>query len=141
MDNLVLPKLSYRLMSILYKIQNELGSSLLEKYYQRAIEQELEAQKFRYRRELPIEIRYQNKSIGRYFLDFVIEDLVVLEVKAQPNSPSKHFKEAYSYLKQTNTPLGLLVNFRENPLSYIRIINPDFKTVDLSKKDEQFEII
>ena len=126
-------------MGILFRVQNELGQSLLEKYYQRAIEQELRTNKLTFKREIPVSLEYQSQNIGRYFLDFVIEDLVILEIKAQQNYSPKFFKQALSYLTQTNLPLAIIANFRGTRLRYKRIINPDFKGTDLSQKDNEFE--
>lgn len=139
MSKLVLPKLSFKIMGILFRVHNELGPSLLEKYYQRAIEKEFEINKIKFRKEFPVELRYQNKSIGRYFLDFIIEDLIILEVKAQQFYSPKFFKQALSYLKQTNLPLAIVANFRRTKIRYKRIINPHFKNTDLSDRDYAFE--
>jgi len=122
-------------MGVLFKVHNELGPSLLEKYYQRAIASELETQKLAFKKEVPIRIEYQGRSIGRYFLDFVVEDLVVLEIKAERYYTPKFFKQAFAYLEQTNSPLAIIVNFRGDKLRYKRIVNPAFKDVDLTKRD------
>lgn len=136
---LVLPKLSYKIMGILFDVQNELSSSLLEKHYQRAIENELRNKKLNFRREVPVSLSYKGQNIGRYFLDFVIEDLIILETKAQQYYSPKFFKQALSYLIQTKHPLAIIVNFRGTKLRYKRIINPSFKGIDLSSKDDGFE--
>lgn len=136
---LVLPKLSYKTMGVLFKVHNELGSSLLEKYYQRAIEKELNTNNLSFKRETPVKLEYDGQSIGSYFLDFVVEDLLILEVKAQQHYSPKFFKQALSYLKQTNLPLAIIVNFRGTKIRYKRIINPNFKDVDLSERDNEFE--
>ncbi|PJC27955.1 hypothetical protein CO054_02730 [Candidatus Shapirobacteria bacterium CG_4_9_14_0_2_um_filter_39_11] len=134
-SNIVLPHLSYKIMGVLFKVHNELGPSLLEKYYQRAIASELETQKLAFKKEVPIRIEYQGRSIGRYFLDFVVEDLVVLEIKAERYYTPKFFKQAFAYLEQTNSPLAIIVNFRGDKLRYKRIVDPAFKDVDLTKRD------
>ncbi|MBI2032433.1 MAG: GxxExxY protein [Candidatus Levybacteria bacterium] len=137
--SVVLPKLSYKIMGILFNVQNELGPSLLEKYYQKAIEQDLIRNKLTFKREVPVSLEYQGKNIGRYLLDFVIEDFIILEIKAQQNYSPKFFKQALSYLIQTNHPLAIIANFRGMKLRYKRIINPGFKDIDLSQKDNEFE--
>mgnify|MGYP001580976277 FL=1 len=139
MSKLVLPKLSFKIMGILFRVHNELGPSLLEKYYQRAIEQELKKNKLKFKREIPIKLFYEGKSIGGYFLDFTIEDLIILEIKAQQFYSPKFFKQALSYLKQTNLPLAIIANFRRTKVRFKRVINPNFKNVDFSKKDYVFE--
>ncbi|MBI2195581.1 MAG: GxxExxY protein [Candidatus Levybacteria bacterium] len=139
MNNIVLPKLSYKVMGALFKVQNELGSSLLEKYYQRAIEEELKTQELSFKREVPVALQYQGKSIGRYFIDFLVEDLIILEVKAQQHYSPKFFKQALSYLVETNKPLAIIVNFKGTNLRFKRIVNSNFKQIDLSEKDNEFE--
>lgn len=135
MDKIVLPKLSYKIMSILFKIHTELGPFLLEKYYQRALELELTNCKLKFKREVPIDIMYDNKKIGNYLLDFLIEDLVIIELKAQKDYSPIFYKQTLAYLRQTNLPLGIIANFRSTKLTYRRIINPTFKEIDLSSKD------
>lgn len=139
MTNIVLPNLSYKVMGILFNVHNELGSSLLEKYYQRAIEYELEIQKLMFKREVPVKLKYLEKDIGRYFLDFMIEDLLILEVKSLQHYSPKFFKQALSYITQTNKPLAIIANFRGTNLRYKRIINPSFQNIDLSREDSRFE--
>lgn len=128
-------------MGVLFKVHNELGPSLLEKYYQRAIASELETQKLAFKKEVPIRIEYQGRSIGRYFLDFIVENLVVLEIKAERYYTPKFFKQALAYLEQTNLPLVIIVNFRGDKLRYKRIVNSAFKDVDLTKRDLKLESI
>ncbi|MBU3957137.1 GxxExxY protein [Patescibacteria group bacterium] len=128
-------------MGVLFKVHNELGPSLLEKYYQRGISEELKRSGLKFKKETPIEIWYETKSIGRYFLDFIIEDLVILEVKAQRYYTPKFFKQAAAYLRQTNLPLVIIVNFRGSKLRYKRVVNPTFKNKNLSSKDLKFESI
>ena len=140
-SKIVFPHLSYKIMGALFKVHNELGPSLLEKYYQRAIASELETQKFAYKKEVPVRIEYQGRSIGRYFLDFIVESLVILEIKAERYYSPKFFKQALAYLEQTNLPLAIIVNFRRDKLRSKRIINPAFKDIDLTKKDIKFEFI
>jgi GxxExxY protein len=128
-------------MGVLFKVHNELGPSLLEKYYQRAIASELETQRLAFKKEVPIRIEYQGRSIGRYFLDFIVEDLVVLEIKVERYYTPKFFKQALAYLEQTNLPLGIIVNFRGDKLRYKRIVNSAFKDIDLTKRDLKLESI
>lgn len=120
---IVLPELSYKIMNVLFTVHNELGPSLLEKYYQRAIAMEFDSQKLLYRREVPIALKYKNELIGKYFLDFIVEDKVVLETKAQVAYSPKFFMQTLAYLNETNLPLAILVNFRRPRLEYKRVIN------------------
>jgi len=138
-NDIVLPNLSYKIMGILFKVHNELGPSLLEKYYQRAIAEELTRQGLSFKCEAPVMLLYRGAGIGKYVLDFIIEDQVILEIKAQARTKPKFYKQAVAYLKQTNLPLVILVNFRSDRLRYKRIVNPEFRGVDLSPIDSRFE--
>lgn len=135
---LVLPNLSYKLMGILFGAHSELGSTLLEKYYQRAIAKGLAEAGLEFKREVPTELTYKGKSIGRYFLDFLIEDLIILEVKAEKGSANRHFQQATAYLKKLNRPLAIVANFRRQKLAYKRIVNPNYKGFDLSSPDQKY---
>lgn len=120
---IILPELSYTVVGICMKVHRELGPELLEKYYQRAVEKELLYQKVKYVRELPVKLSYQGQSIGRYFIDFLIEDTMVLELKAKPYFSRAYFKQVLAYLRQLNLPLGLVVNFRTASIKPERVIN------------------
>lgn len=127
---IVLPELSYKIMGALFAVHNELGSTMLEKHYQRAIEKELRNQNLSFQREAPVNLAYRGESIGKYFLDFVVEGQVIIESKAQKSYDPKFFKQVLAYLRQTNLPLAILVNFRRPRLEYKRVVNADFSHND-----------
>lgn len=132
MVRLVYPKLSYKIIGILFKVHQELGPSLLEKYYQRAIVEEFKKNGLLYTKEVVVDLSYEGKPIGKYYLDFVVENKIILEIKAQKQYQPKFFKQVLAYLRQTHFPLAIIVNFRKPSLEYKRIINPEFKNIDLS---------
>jgi len=111
-------------MGILFKIHNHLGRNFQEKYYQRAIEIELKVSKLRFQREKLIKINYQGESIGRYFLDFVIDEKLVLEVKASDYFRNAFYPQVLAYLTSANLKLGIIANFNSDKLLYKRIVNP-----------------
>ena len=127
-------------MGIIFQVHNELGPSLLEKYYQRAIEKELKEQGVSFKREQSVDIFYKDEKIGKYFLDFTIEDLIILETKAQQSYSPKFFRQALAYLKQLNLPLAIIVNFRTNRIDSKRIVNPLFKDKDLLEIDSKYKL-
>ena len=77
-NKLIYPELSFKLMGALFKVQNKLGSSYQEKYYQRAIATELKEQNIPFIREKEIILGYGNEGIGKYRLDFVIDNKIAL---------------------------------------------------------------
>ena len=123
MPNIVQKELSYKIIGILFSVHTELGNRYQEKYYQRAIEEGFKQEKVSFKRELPVDLRYNGKKIGKYFLDFLIEDRVILEIKAVDKLKPKDFKQVLAYLTANNLELGILVNFRTDRLTFERILN------------------
>lgn len=97
-----------------------------KKHYQRAIELELKQNNIQFERERRADLIYGKQSIGYYSVDFLIENCVVLEIKAAVHYKKVAYKQAYSYLRQLNAPLAIVVNFHCQSLEYKRIINPLF---------------
>ena len=116
--------LSYKIMGILFKVHNKLGPAYQEKYYQRAIEKELKTQNILFTREFQVEIRYENEMIGKYFIDFVIENKIALEVKNVNFFHRKYLNQVLAYLSASGLKLGILVNFNQDRLFSKRIVNP-----------------
>jgi len=121
---IVYPELSYQLMGTLFKVHNKLGPNYQEKYYQRAIESELKKLGIKYEREKMVPLRYEEGNIGKYFIDFVIDDKIVLEIKTDEFFKRKYLQQVLDYLSAINLKLAIIVNFRRNKLFYKRIINP-----------------
>lgn len=121
------PKLSYKIMSVLFKVHSELGGRYQEKYYQRAIAKGLEKANIKFKKELPINITFEGSNIGKYFLDFIIEDKIILEVKTAPELSPTDFKQVSAYLKAKKLELGIIANFRGPKLTYKRILNPELQ--------------
>lgn len=99
-------------MGILFDVHNRLGGSFEEKYYQRAVETLLRKNNLQFRKELKANISFEGDTIGKYFLDFLIEDKVILELKTVPQLISNHYRQVKSYLKIKKLELGILANFR-----------------------------
>lgn len=115
--------LSYKIVGILFEVHNELGPKYQEKYYQRAVEKMLQKSGLIYKREVLVDLYFQGEKIGKYFLDFVIENKIVLELKTEPYFTKEHYKQVRSYLQSANLELGILANFRSKSLVYKRILN------------------
>ena len=119
--------LSYELMGILFRVHRRLGNSYQEKYYQRAIEIEFSKEGIPYKREVLVKLDYENESIGRYFLDFVVQGKIALEIKTVPFMSKEYLYQVLAYLNATHLKLGIVANFRTNRLTYKRLVNPRVK--------------
>lgn len=122
MTELIYPELSYKIVGILFEAHNKLGYSLRELSYQKAIEALLDENKISYKKQLKTQLSINNHVIKYYFLDFLIEDKIVLELKAKKRFNREDVSQVFEYLKSTNLKLGILANFAQNGVIYKRII-------------------
>lgn len=120
-------------MGILYKVQNKLGTKYQEKYYQRAIEAELKKQLIPFDREKLVRLSYEGENIGKYFVDFVIDNKIAIELKTIDFFRKSDYKQVLGYLEALNLKLAILVNFSTPRLSYKRILNSRVKLVSGEK--------
>lgn len=126
MPKIIQRELSYKIMGILFSVHSQLGNRYQEKYYQRAIEQGLKDKNLKFQKEIPVDLKFNNKKIGKYLLDFLIENVIILEVKAVLSFRPKDFTQVLAYLIASNIELGILANFRTDSLTYKRILNSKF---------------
>ncbi|MBI2443516.1 MAG: GxxExxY protein [Candidatus Levybacteria bacterium] len=123
MTKLVYPELSYKLRGILFDVHGELGGEFEEKYYQRAVEKLPLKDNLQFARELKVNIELHGEKIGVFFIDFLVENKIVLELKTVPSLFPIHFRQIRSYLKVNNLQLGILANFRGPKLIFQRILS------------------
>lgn len=123
MTKLVYPQLSYKIVGVLYKVHSELVGSYQEKYYQRAVKIALKNESISFEREIAVDLTYKGNKIGKYFLDFLVEDKIILELKTKPRFAKEDFRQVRAYLKAKKLKLGILANFRGNKLIYKRVLN------------------
>ena len=127
MPSIVYPELSYRIIGIIFKIFNQIGYGYQEKHYQRALASELGKQGIKYEREKEIKIKYNDELIGKYYLDFLVEDKMILELKVVSELQKRNLRQTLEYLNTTGLKLAILVNFTPNGVQYRRVINPNIK--------------
>ena len=126
MGKLVHPQLSYKIVGLLFEVHSRLGGRYQEKYYQRATEELLKRDNIKYEKELSVNISFEGNKIGKYLLDFLIDNKILLELKTVPQFSPNDFRQVRSYLKAKRLQLGILANFRGDKLKYKRILNPDY---------------
>ncbi|MDP3956429.1 MAG: GxxExxY protein [bacterium] len=122
----IYPELSYVLIGVAFNIFNEIGYGMGEKYYQTAFKIELEKNKIPFSKERKVEMRYKEEKIGNYFLDFVIDNKIVVELKVRPRLGYVHIKQVTDYLKSINLKLAIIIYFTQNGVKYRRVINNSY---------------
>jgi GxxExxY protein len=120
---LIYKDLSYRICGFLFYIHNKLGRFSKEKNYADAIELVLKENKIPFTREETIPTDILSRKMNLYRLDFLIDNKLLLEIKAKNFVTKDDYHQILRYLKSKNIKLGLLVNFREKYLKPRRILN------------------
>ena len=108
-------ELTSKIIAGFYTVYNELGFGFLEKVYENALLFELQRSGLSVERQKPIEVCYKEKQVGEYFADLIVENKVILELKAAESLCSEHELQLINYLKATNIEIGLLLNFGQKP--------------------------
>jgi len=123
-QDLLYPQLSYQIIGVLFDVSNSLGYGYQEKYYQKAVAIKLKELNVVFQEQVPIKIKMEKDSVvGTYFLDFLIENKVVLEIKKEDRFLKNNIEQLYAYLKATKLQLGILANFTKKGLQFKRVVN------------------
>ena len=103
--------LTRRIIQLYYKVYNELGFGFLEKVYENALLHELKCNGF----NCKIKVRYRGVKVGVYYADILINDCIIIELKAAESLCEEHELQLINYLKATDIEVGLLLNFGKRP--------------------------
>jgi GxxExxY protein len=120
---LIFPKESYDLVGCAYEVFNAMRYGHHERNYQRAYAIELGLKDYKFVRELKVSVNYRNNIIGHYFLDFLVDNKIVVELKVGNEFHGNYIKQVLTYLKATNRKLGIIFLFTPTGLFYRRIVN------------------
>jgi GxxExxY protein len=116
--------ISYDIQGAAFNIYNELGPGLLESVYEATMAFSLTKMGRKVKVQLPIPVVFEEVKLELGFrLDLLVDDLVIVEIKSVETLLPVHHKQLLTYLKLTNKKLGILINFNEEPLKIIRIVN------------------
>jgi len=120
-------ELTERIIQAFYCVYNELGFGFLENVYQNALYFELLNRGFNVEPQKAINVYYQNQLVGKYKADLVVNDLIILELKAVDYLVEEHEFQLINYLKATDKEVGLLLNFGVKPEFCRKIFTNDRK--------------
>ena len=121
-----LDEITYKIIGCAMKVHNILGNGFQEVIYQRCLAIEMEKAELSFGREVEQTIFYEGIEVGTRRADFVVEEKVIVELKALINLEDVHLAQAKNYVVAYDFPIGLLINFGAKSLQYKKIFNPKY---------------
>ncbi len=120
-------ELTSKVIGCAMTVHSALGNGFQEVIYQRALEIEFSHAEIPFAREFDMPIYYRNEHIGTRRVDFLVDGVLSVEIKATTKLEDVHFAQAINYLEAYNLEVGLLINFGERSLNFKRLGNKKFK--------------
>ena len=114
-DNFKHSDITEKIIKAFYKVYNTLGYGFLEKVYQNSLFIELVAMGLLVNKQEQIKVYYEEKEVGEYYADLIVEGSVIVELKAAEALCEEHEFQLINYLKATEIEVGLLLNFGKKP--------------------------
>ena len=127
-------ELCYKTIGICMNIHTEVGPGFPEEYYQRALEIEFAESKISFVAQSPVPILYKDNQLGVNYLDFLIDEKIVLEIKSVNVLTNVHMFQVLKYLGYTGLDVALLVNFGKEKLEYKRVL-PTRKMLEFRQRN------
>ena len=116
-------EISEKIIGCCFDVSNELGSGFLESVYEKALLHLLREKGLKAISQAPITVKFRDQIVGEFFADILIEDKIVVELKAVKKLAPEHLAQVINYLKSTGFETGLLINFGCQKLEYRRLNN------------------
>ncbi|MBA4380271.1 MAG: GxxExxY protein [Anaerolinea sp.] len=123
MIEMELDKLTEKIIGCAYRVSNTLGIGFVEKVYENAYAHEIRKDGLKVVQQFPIRVVYDSVIVGEFFADLLVEDRVLVELKAVSELTSEHLAQALNYLRATGLPACMLINFGK-PRIQIRHLHP-----------------
>lgn len=120
-------EITEQILKCCFKVHNTLGNGFQEVIYQRALEIEFLKNQIPFHREFEMPILYDGQHIGTRRVDFLVTELISVELKAITQLEKVHYAQAINYLEAYNLEIGMLINFGTNSLEFKRLTNKKFK--------------
>jgi len=121
-ENIIYKDLSYKIIELALEVHNELGCGFLEKVYENALMILFDRENIPARQQAPADVYFQDKVVGQYFADIMVDNKLILELKTVDVIANIHKAQVLNYLRATGLKLGLILNFGKPRLEYKRLV-------------------
>lgn len=115
-EKILYKDLSYQIVGLAMKVHTELGYGFLEKVYENALMIVLRENGIKAEQQIPIKVHFHGYVVGEYIADTLVDDRIILELKAQDRIIENHKAQTLNYLKATGLKLAILLNFGKHKL-------------------------
>jgi GxxExxY protein len=121
-EKIIYKDLSYKIVGLAIQVRKELGFGFLEKVYENALMILLEENGIKAEQQVPIKVRFHGRVVSDYIADILVENSIILELKAQDKIADIHKAQTINYLKATGLRLAILLNFGKDKLDHERLV-------------------
>lgn len=135
MHNLLHSDITGKIIKAFYTVYNTLGFGFLEKVYENALAIELRNMGLQVTQQQPVKVYYDGQLVGVYYADLIIENCVIVELKAAESLCEAHEAQLLNYLKATEIEVGMLSNFGMKPEYKRKIFTNDRKRLTTDDTD------
>ena len=133
MNKLLHKSITEKVLKAYYNVYNSLGYGFLERVYQNAMYFELKSQGYKVEAQKQIKVYFKKQLVGEYYADLLVEDKVIIELKATELIMNVHVAQIMNYLKATPIEVGLLLNFGEEP-EFKRLIYTNDRKINIKNQ-------
>lgn len=121
-DKIIYRELSYKIVGLAIQVRKELGFGFLEKVYENSLMILLEENRIEANQQFPIKVSFHGRIVGDYIADILVENQIILELKAQDKITNVHKAQTLNYLKATGLRLAILLNFGKTSMEHERLV-------------------
>ena len=120
---LIYEELSNKIVTAYYNVLQVLGKGLAEKVYENALCIELNEMNIPYERQKPLSVEYKGQNVGNYFADILVDDKIIIELKAASDITQEHIAQTLNYVNLTHSKVGYILNFgQQEGLGFKRLL-------------------
>ncbi len=116
-----LDRVTERIIGCAHQVSNTLGAGFVEKIYENALAHEMEKDGLKVIQQYPLKVVYDDIIVGEFFADLLVEDIVLVELKATSALTEEHMAQALNYLRATGLSACLLINFGQSRIQVRRL--------------------
>ncbi|HEX8735093.1 MAG TPA: GxxExxY protein [Pyrinomonadaceae bacterium] len=122
-----------KILEACFEVSNELGIGYLESVYEKALLIALHQKGLKAENQIPLQVKFRGEIIGEFFVDILVEDKILIELKVANALTKEFYAQTINYLKTTGIEVGLLINFGNARLEYRRFNNKFIETTNSLK--------